>query len=46
MFLLEEASLLELNQSEGVSNEKLVENFWSFFYSVKNLLAVPAAVLA
>lgn len=32
MFLLEEASLLELNQSEGVSNEKLVENFWVFFF--------------
>lgn len=49
MFLLEEASLLELNQSEGVSNEKLVENFWVFFfffYMVKNLLEVPAAVLA
>lgn len=47
MFLLEEASLLELNQFEGVSNEKLVENFWGiFFYMVKNLLEMPAAVLA
>ena len=44
MFLLEKAGPLELNQFEGVSNEKLVEHFW-FFYMVTNLLEMPAADL-
>lgn len=44
MFLLEEAGLLELNQFEGVSNERLAEHFW-FFHMVKNLLEMPATVL-
>jgi len=44
MFLLEEADLLELNQFEEVSNEKLAEHF-CFFHMVKNFLEMPAVVL-